>query len=329
MRFFLNRVGFLLLSVWAAITVNFLIPRMMPGSPVDAILAHFQSEGAPLGPNALHALEQQFGLSHAPLWTQYFGYVNNLFHGQLGTSITYYPLTVTEVIGRSLPWTLGLAGTATIISVLLGTFLGIYAAWHRGTRIDATLTTVTMFTSAIPYFWIALILVYLFGFELNWFPQLHAFTTLSNGVPWWRFSADVLYHAVLPGATIVISAIGGWLVGMRNNMVQTLGEDYVTFARARGVRDRRLMVFYAARNAILPNLTGFAMAIGFVVGGALLTEIVFSYPGIGMQLLTAVENEDYPLMQGIFLIIALAVLFANFLVELIYGLLDPRARQGE
>lgn len=329
MRFFLNRLGFLLISIWAALTVNFLIPRMMPGNPVDAILAHFQSEGAPLGPNALHALEQQFGVAHSSIWSQYLGYLQNLVHGQLGTSITYYPLTVTQVIERSLPWTLGLAGTATIISVLLGTFLGVYAAWHRGTRIDAGLTTITMFTSAIPYFWIALILVYLFGFELHWFPQYHAFSTLPPGVAWWKFALDVLYHAVLPGATIVISAIGGWLVGMRNNMIQTLGEDYVTFARARGVRNRRLMIAYAARNAILPNLTGFAMAIGFVVGGALLTEIVFSYPGIGMQLLTAVENEDYPLMQGIFLIIALAVLLANFFVEMVYGFLDPRARQGE
>lgn len=329
MRFFLNRIGFLLISVWAALTVNFLIPRLMPGNPVDAILAHFQADGSPLGPNAVHALELQFGLSHASLVVQYFGYLGNLLHGQLGISITYYPMTVSAVIMQSLPWTLGLIGTATLISVGLGTFLGVVAAWRRGTRFDTALTTVTMFTSAIPYFWIALILVYLFGFEFHWFPDLHAFTTLPNGVPWWRFSADILYHAILPGTTIVISAIGGWLVGMRNNMIQTLGEDYVTFARARGVPDRRLMIFYAARNAILPNLTGFAMAIGFVVGGALLTEIVFSYPGIGLQLLTAVENQDYPLMQGIFLIIALAVLFANFLVEMVYGLLDPRARQGE
>lgn len=327
MRFFLQRLGFLLISVWAALTVNFLIPRMMPGNPADAILAHFQSEGAPLGPNALHALEQQFGLSHAALWSQYVGYLGNLLHGQLGISITYYPMSVAAVIGRSLPWTLGLAGMATILSVILGTLLGVYAAWRRGTRLDATLTTITMFTSAIPYFWIALILVYVFGFLLHWFPQYHAFSSLSGA--WWQVAGDVLYHAVLPGLTIVISAIGGWLVGMRNNMIQTLGEDYVTFARARGVGDRRLMIAYAARNAILPNLTGFAMAIGFVVGGALLTEIVFSYPGIGMQLLTAVENQDYPLMQGIFLIIALAVLVANFLVDMLYGLLDPRARQGE
>lgn len=328
MRFFLNRLAFLLISIWAALTVNFLIPRLMPGSPVDAILAHFQADGAPLGPNAIRALEQQFGVSHASFVSQYFGYLGNLLHGQLGISITYYPLSVTEVIARSLPWTLGLAGTATVISVVLGTLLGVYAAWHRGTTVDSTLTTVTMFTSAIPYFWVAIILVYLLGFELHWFPQLHAFSDLSQGSPWWQFTGDVLYHAILPGATIVISSVGGWLVGMRNNMIQTLGEDYVTYARARGVSDHRLMIFYAARNAILPNLTGFAMAIGFVVGGALLTEIVFSYPGIGMQLLTAVENQDYPLMQGIFLIIALTVLLANFFVEMIYGFLDPRARQG-
>lgn len=329
MRFILNRTGFLLIAVWAALTLNFIIPRLMPGNPADAILAHFAAAGTPLGPNALHALDLQFGVSHAPIWTQYVEYLNNLLHGQLGVSTTYYPLSVAHVIGQSLPWTLGLAGSATVISVILGTGLGIYAAWHRGTRVDATLTSVTMFTSAVPYFWVALLLVYFLGSELRWFPQAHAYTLLAPNATSWQFTWDVLYHAVLPGATIVISAIGGWLITMRNNMIQTLGEDYVTFARARGIANRRLMVAYAARNAILPSLTGFAMAIGFVVGGALLTEIVFSYPGIGMQLFTAVENEDYSLMQGIFLIIALAVLLANYLVDLTYGFLDPRVREGE
>lgn len=326
MHFILRRTGFLLLAVWAALSLDFIIPRLMPGNPADAILAHFQAAGTPLGPNALRALDLQFGLSHAPILTQYVGYLGNLLHGQLGVSTTYYPMTVAQVIGQSLPWTLGLAGTATIISVVIGTSLGIYAAWHRGTPADAILTSITMFTSAVPYFWVALLLVFFLGSGLHWFPQAHAYSLLPSNAGWWRFMWDVVYHAVLPGGTIVISAMGGWLITMRNNMIQTLGEDYVTFARARGIFNRRLMVAYAARNAILPSLTGFAMAIGFVVGGALLTEVVFSYPGIGMQLFTAVQNEDYALMQGIFVIIALTVLLANYIVDLTYGLLDPRVR---
>jgi peptide/nickel transport system permease protein len=326
MRYVLNRFGFLVLSIWAALTINFVLPRLMPGNPAQVMIVRYKGQ---LTPVALHALELQFGITHAPLWQQYLQYLSHLLHGNLGLSLTYYPVPVSQVIAQSLPWTLGLVGIATIISMVIGTAVGIYLAWNHGRFWDNVLSTVAMFTAALPYFWLALLLLYVLSYVYHWFPLAHAYST--GMTPQWTlpFILNVVRHAMLPALTIVISSIGGWMIGMRNNMIQTLGEDYMTFAEARGIRRRRLMFQYAARNAILPSLTSFAMSLGFVVGGALLTEMVFSYPGVGLQLMVAVQNEDYPLMQGLFLIIALAVLIANFIVEMLYGRLDPRTRQGE
>lgn len=325
MRFILRRLGFLLLSLWAAATINFVLPRLMPGNPAILMIGRFKGQ---ISPKALHALELQFGVTNTPLWSQYLTYLNHLVHGQWGLSLTYYPVPVSRIIAQSLPWTLGLVGVATVLSVFIGVMLGIFTAWHRGGKWDAILPTMSTFTAALPYFWLALILLYLLGYLWHWFPMAHAYSSTLTPAFTLPFISNMLYHAVLPALTIVISSIGGWLLGMRNNMVQTLGEDYVLFGEARGLKSNRLMFQYAARNAILPSMTGFAMAIGFVVGGALLTEVVFSYPGLGFQLLAAVQNEDYPLMQGLFLIIAFSVLVANFLVELLYGKLDPRTRGG-
>ena len=325
MRYVLNRLRFLLLTLWAVVTINFILPRLMPGNPALLMIARFHDL---ISTQALHALELQFGVTRQPLWVQYLAYLNNLVHGNFGLSLTYYPVPVTTVILNSLPWTLGLAGTATLFSAVVGTFIGIHAAWKRGGALDSTLPVTTTFTGAIPHQWLGIILLYFFGFTLSWFPLGHAYSTTMT--PSWsaQFILNVLDHAILPGATMVIPTIGGWLLHMRNNMIQTLGDDYVIFGEAKGVKPSRLMYQYAARNAMLPSLTGFAMALGFVVGGAVLVEVVFSYPGIGYQLVNAVENEDYPLMQGLFLIIAVAVLVANFLVEILYAKLDPRVRRA-
>ncbi|AEJ40003.1 binding-protein-dependent transport systems inner membrane component [Sulfobacillus acidophilus TPY] len=325
MSYFLRRLGFLVLSLWAAATINFILPRLMPGNPAILMIGRFKGQ---ISPAALHALELQFGITHAPLWQQYLIYLNQLVHGQWGLSLTYYPVPVSKVIAQSLPWTVGLVGTATVLSVGLGVTLGVFTAWRRGGRWDTILPTLATFTAALPYFWLALLLLYGLGYEWHWFPLAHAYSTNLTPSFSLTFIFNVIRHALLPAITIVVSSIGGWLLGMRNNMIQTLGEDYVLFGEARGLSERRLMIHYAARNAILPSLTGFAMALGLVVGGALLTEVVFSYPGLGYQLLQAVQNEDYPLMQGLFLMIAFAVLVANFLVELVYAKLDPRTRGG-
>jgi peptide/nickel transport system permease protein len=325
-RYLRRKALFYLVAVWAAVTLNFLIPRLIKGNPVDVVLAKTQSL-TPMPAEARHALELQFGVSHDPIWVQYFGYLNNLIHGQLGLSVSYYPAPVTTVIGKTLPWTVTMVGVATVISVLLGITLGMVAGWRRGTWLDGLIPTTT-FLAAIPYFWLALVLLYLLAGLVGWFPLNggYAYTTTIgwNGA----FLGSAIYHAVLPALSIVLASMAGWMLGMRNMMVSTMGEDYVITAEAKGLKSRRIMLQYAARNAILPSVAGFAITLGFVVSGSLVTEVVFSYPGIGTSLLAAVQNVDYPLMQGIFLVIALSVLGANFIVDLLYALIDPRTRQA-
>lgn len=314
------------LALWAAVTINFGLPRLMPGNPAEAMFSKYKGTMSPAG---LHALELQFGFSNKPLYQQYGDYLWSLVTGHLGLSFSNYPTPVAEIIRQSLPWTIGLVGAATILSVLAGTAMGIYISWKRGGILDTILPPITMFLQAVPYFWVAMLFVYFFGFRWSWFPMNHGYdSSLTTG---WNgpFVASVLYHAALPGLTIFIGSFSGWMIGMRNNMINTLGEDYIVFAEAKGVSTARLMFMYAARNAILPQVTGFAIAIGNVVSGSILTEIVFSYPGIGNQLNNAVMNDDYPLIQACFLIIAISVLLANFIVDLLYARLDPRVRTEE
>jgi peptide/nickel transport system permease protein len=325
-RYYARRIGFYLLAAWAAITINFLLPRMMPGNPVEVLLARLKGH---LSPQAARALMIEFGLNHqASLVREYLTYLNQLAHGQLGVSITYFPTPVSTVIGEALPWTVILIGFATLVSFVLGTALGIVIGWKRGSRLDVLLPATTFF-SAVPYFWLALLAVLLFGFVLKWFPASGGYgltNTIGFNLP---FIESAISHAVLPAVTIIVASIAGWLLSMRNMMVSVLGEDYVALAEAKGLSSRRIMMTYGARNAILPNVANFALSIGFVVSGAILTEAVFSYPGIGYLLYEAVSNEDFPLAQAIFLVITITVLLANLLADIVYGLLDPRARQGD
>ncbi|CCQ98128.1 Binding-protein-dependent transport systems inner membrane component [[Clostridium] ultunense Esp] len=325
MRFVLNRLGFFVLSLWAAITINFVLPRLMPGNPADIMFAKFKGQ---LDPASMEAMKKAFGFTDKPMIIQYFEYLKGLFTGQWGLSFSNYPTPVVNIIESSIPWTIGLVGIATIFSVFIGTAAGIYISWKRQGILDDTLPLLTMAIQALPYFWVALLLLFVFGFKLNWFPMNHAYD--DGLVPELNltFISSVLYHGFLPGITILLGSLSGWLVGMRNNMINTLGEDYIVFAEAKGVSASRLMFTYAARNAILPQLTSFAIAIGNVVSGSILTEQVFSYPGIGMQLTNGVLMEDYPLIQSSFLLIAVSVLIANLIVDLLYSRLDPRVRTG-
>lgn len=324
MRYVIRRLGFYLLTAFVAITINFLVPHLMPGNPAEILIANFHGR---VSPAAIKSVSALFGLGHASLWSQYLTYWNQLLHGNLGISFSFYPATVTSVIARSLPWTIWLVGTSTVIGFILGTLLGIIVAWRRGSWLDSTVP-ITTFFSAIPYFWFGLVVVFIFGAVLHWFPLYGGYSS-STSIGWsWSFMASAFYYSVLPATTIVLSSIAGWLLGMRNMMITTIGDDYIVLAEAKGLTERRIMLAYAARNAILPSIADFALSLGFVVSGAILTEIVFSYPGIGYILYQAVDNEDYPLMQGIFLVITLAVLAANLLADLCYGALDPRTRQG-
>ena len=318
MRYLARRLAFYLLAAWASVTLAFIIPRLMPGDPEATMFARFHGK---LDPEAMAALRETFGFSKEPLYRQYISYLGHVASGDLGVSVSYFPARVGDVIATGLVWTLFLTGFAVVISYALGTFLGIVSAWRRRGWIDRTLPPLFVFLGAFPFFWLAMLLLFVFGYTLGWTPVRHAY---GDELTVW----SVLTHAALPAITIVVATAGSWMLDMRNTMIGVLGEDYITLAHAKGLPPRRVMLRYAARNALLPNITSFGMALGFVLSGSLLTEIVFSYPGQGYLLIQAVHSLDYPLIQGLFLTITMAVLGANLLVDLVYVWLDPRARGG-
>jgi peptide/nickel transport system permease protein len=323
-RFVLRRIGFFVVTLWAAITLNFFIPRLMPGNPALAMMARYKGH---INPQAIHALEIAFGVNnHQSLLSSYFTYLGNIFRGRLGISLTFFPDAVTHDVKQALPWTLLLVGVTTILAFVLGTLIGLLAAWKRGGWLDGALPPIFVITSAFPYFFLALLAIWLFAIKLGWLPQSGGYDIKDN-VSWtWGFAEDALKHAVLPAMTILITSIGAWILTMRNNTISVLAEDYVRMARAKGLNPWRVMWTYAGRNAILPNLTGFAMSLGFVVSGAILVEYVFNYPGVGWMFLQSVENQDYALMQGLFLMIVVAVLTAILAADAATAVLDPRTR---
>ena len=326
MNYFVRKLGFYLVALWAALTLNFLIPRLLPGNPVDILLAKLQQRGGMVTPSTRRSYELLLGGdSSQSLPAQYWNYVVNMLHGNLGVSVTYFPTKVTTVIATSLPWTIMLVGIATILATIIGVSLGAIVGWKRGSWLDSLVPGTTML-SALPYFWLALILVYVFSSILHVFPGQGGYDVSLD--PGWSsgFIMSALRYGFLPAATIVIASLGGWLLGMRNMMVSTLSEDYILTAQAKGLSERKILRSYAARNAVLPSIAGFAISLGFVVSGSIVTEQVFSYPGIGSKLLAAVQNNDYALMQGIFMFITLSVLGANLIVDLFYGVIDPRTR---
>jgi len=323
-RYLIGRLGFYLLAAWAALSLNFLIPRLMPGDPATVMFARFQGQ---LSPEAMVALKQTFGLSDGPWWSQYWTYLGHALVGDFGTSVAYFPEPVSGVLLRGLMWTVVLAGSAVVIAFLLGTLLGTLAAWRRGGWLDSVLPPLLSLLGAFPYFWLAMLALFVLGFDMGLFPLRHAYSDQLQPSFSLAFLVSVFRHTALPALTLVAVSLGGWMLAMRNTMIGVLGSEYIEYAHARGIAPRRVMLAYAARNAILPNVTGFGMALGFVLGGALLTEIIFSYPGQGYLLIQSVRAQDYPLMQGLFLTISLAVLAANWLVDCATVVLDPRTRR--
>jgi peptide/nickel transport system permease protein len=328
MPFILRRVAFYVVAAWAALTVNFFLPRAMPGNAVEAIMSKFPS----LTPSTYHALEAMLGVGHpGSLWSQYVSYLGDIVHFNFGTSVSSYPASVSSLLLQTIPWTLILVGTATVIAFFLGTFLGIIAGWRNGGWLDRVLPGL-MFVQAIPYFFLALILLWLFAVKvMHIFPIGAGYAGGTGLVPgWdWAFISSAIWHSVLPAFTIIITSVAGWMLQMRNVMITTIGEDYVLAGQAKGLSNRRVIFNYAARNAFLPQLQGFGLALGFVVSGAIVMEIVFSYPGVGLLLLSAVQSDDFPLMQAIFLVITFAVLLANLIIDLVIVAADPRVRTRE
>lgn len=325
MQYFIRKVGFYLLAFWGALTLNFFLPRLVPGNPVDLLISRMAQNGAP-PPGEREALTRLLGLGGGNMFVQYWQYLVQLAHFDLGVSVTNFPIPVTQVIATGLPWTLVLVGTTTLISFVLGTALGALAGWRHSRFLDVLLPATT-FLTAVPYFWLALLLLYLFGVVWGVSPLNGGYDpSLLTG--WnWEFIRSAVTHSIVPALTIVLAQLGGWMLSMRNMTLMTKSEDFVVAAEAKGLTSRKVLLGYAARNAVLPSFTGFAISLGFVVSGSLIMEIVFSYPGIGYLLLQAVQNSDYAQMQGIFLVIAISVLGANFVVDVLYGIVDPRTRQ--
>jgi peptide/nickel transport system permease protein len=324
MTFILRRFAFYLVAILITISFNFLIPRLMPGDPVDALFAGAQGR-IPL--ETLQAYKEMLGFVDGPLWIQYLKYMKSIFTWDLGPTIMLFPLPVTELLSVKLPWTLGLAGMSTVICVMIGLIIGTFAAYNRDGLVDRFMPAFWAFVGAMPQPVTALFLFFVLALSWKWFP-------LSYGAnpdldPGWtvEYVSSVLHHAVLPILCMIIGGIGAWIFNMRNAMINVLGEDYITMARAKGLSNRRIMANYAARNALLPVVTAVSMQIGFVMAGAIFIETVFNYPGVGLLLFKALAARDYPTMQACFLMIVLFVLVFNFIADLLNLWLDPRLRK--
>jgi peptide/nickel transport system permease protein len=316
--------------IWAAGTLNFFIPRIAPKNPIAEKLTQLAGTSG-VDPTKIQemseAFSEKFGLNR-PLWEQYLSYLRDVFTLDFGQSITQYPARVSDLIGAAAPWTLGLMLTTTLISFLLGTVLGAAAAWKRDSRILQVLSPLMMVFSAIPFYLIGLVLIYFLGAKAGLFPLSGGYGIVSIPEWSWDFALEVLYHSALPGLSIIIASIGTWAIGMRGMMVTVQGEDYMTFAEAKGLKPGRLFYRYGMRNAILPQVTTLALFFGQIVTGAVLVEIVFSYPGLGSLLLDSIKLFDFPTIYGIVFILTLTVALSMLVVDLLYPIIDPRVRFG-
>lgn len=322
----LKRVGLFLLVVWLAASVNFFLPRLGGQNPVRAaLLAQAASGGSvQLGMEDMVAeYDKKFGLDQ-PLWRQYLTYVGDMTRLDFNYSISNYPQRVIGMIGVALPWTVGLLLITTLISWVVGGLLGAFMAWPRSPRFLNWIMPPLLSLNAIPFFLLGLVLIYLLAFRLRWFPLSGGYTPGTFPAPTWTFAMDVLRHSVLPALSIVLVSIGGWALSMRAMMITTQGEDYVTYADAKGLKDGTIFTRYAIRNALLPQTTALALALGQLISGALLVEVVFTYPGIGTVLYRAIRGSDFYLVQGIVFILIVSIGVATLVLDLVYPLLDPR-----
>lgn len=324
----LRRLALVLAVVWAAGTINFFIPRIAPKNPIAEKLTQLAGTSG-VDPGKIKemadAFTSKFGLDR-PLWEQYVAYLRDVLTLDFGQSITRYPTRVSDLIGAAIPWTLGLMVTTTLIAFVLGTLLGAAAAWQRDSRILQVLSPLMMVFSAVPFYLIGLVLIYFLAARLGWFPLSGGYGIVSFPEWSWEFALEVLYHSVLPALSIVIASIGTWAIGMRGMMVTVQGEDYMVFAESKGLRPGRLFYRYGLRNAVLPQVTALALSFGQLVTGAVLVEIVFSYPGVGSLLLDSIKLYDFPTIYGIVFILTLTVALSMLVVDLLYPLLDPRIR---
>ena len=327
-RYLANKTVWYLGALVVAVVLNFLLPRLIPGNPVDVLVSKMGQGGlsSEAQQRTYEAFMREFGLDK-PIWDQFLLYISGVFNGNFGASFSFYPTPVSSLIAQSVPYTLALQLPAIVLGWIIGNLLGAIAAYKGGGWDKSVFTTALLFNST-PYYCLSIILLYVFGVVLGWFPVGGAYS-LGLSPEWsWEFFSDALTYWWLPFASLVLINIGGQAVGMRSMAIYELGSDYVNYSRSLGIGDRK-MTGYIFRNAMLPQITGLALSIGTMVGGALITELVFSYPGMGSLLFGAISSSDYPVIQAVTLIITVAVLVANYMVEILYGFIDPRIRASK
>jgi peptide/nickel transport system permease protein len=324
--YILKRFGVFLLIVWLAATLNFFLPKLSGQDPVRTKLLAEASLGGYVHAgieDMVKIYQAKFG-TDKPLWRQYLSYVDDVSRGNLNYSISNYPRTVAGMIREAVPWTIGLLGLTKLFSFIVGTVLGALLAWPGAPRWLQWLMPPLWALHAIPFFLLGLMLMYMFAFQFQWLPIFGGYSPGAQPALTGGFILDVLRHAVLPALSIVLVSVGGWALAMRGMMVTTMGEDYVTFAEAKGLRSATIFGRYCIRNAILPQATGLALALGQILSGAVLVEVIFGYPGIGALLFQAIKENDFFLIQGIVFTVIVALGFATFVLDVIYPWLDPR-----
>ena len=321
MSFLLRRLSFYFTAFLIAISFNFLLPRMMPGDPIDALFAAAQGK---MDIAQMDAVREMYGFVDGSAFEQYIAYIQSVFMLDLGPSVLMFPIDVTTVVGMALPWTMFLALGSLIVALMIGVSIGTYSAYRREGFFGQFVPPFLAFISNFPYIVTALLLFYFFGLQLEVLPLAYTYNPAIDPGFTWEFISSVAKHAVLPMGSMILVGIATWVFNMRNAMINVLGEDYVTMAEAKGLSSFRVMYRYAGRNAILPVATAIAMAIGFSFAGSIMTEVVFNYQGLGNILLKGIMARDYPLIQAILLILVSAVLTANFVADLLYVWLDPR-----
>jgi len=320
LRWFIRRLTTSIGVLFAALVINFAIPRMMPGSPLYAIAG-----GIKLTPEARQALIERFGLD-ASIQEQFWRYFAGVFRGDLGVSFYHYPRAVTAVVMDALPWTLLIIGSSLILQVIIGYFAGVTAGWKPGSKTDSISQTFSLTLLAAPIFWLGMIFLFVFSFQLGWFPLAGAQTAAATYSSTFGYVGDIIRHAALPIVAFTISRYAMYQLVLRNTMVTTLKEQYILTAEAKGLSENRIKYRHAARNSLLPMITMFGVSLVMVVGASVYIETVFSYPGLGLLLYNGVLNRDYPLVQGCFLGFAVLIVVANFIVDMVYMYLDPRIR---
>ncbi len=318
------------LTIFFVSSLTFFIVRLMPGNPIDIYIQELQTNQGMSYTEARDQAASLFAIDFdKPLHLQYFEYLGNLTRGNLGSSFRSTGTPVTSIIFRFLPWTIFSVGTALMISFALGILVGITVAYRRNGVLDNLLSAIGSVVSSIPNYLIALLIILIFGVQTGWLPYTKMRGSMSPGIQVGLtpdFIGDIFYHAFMPMLVYVLTTVGHWMLLMKSSTIATLEEDYVTVARARGLKDGRIVTAYVGRNASLPLFTQLAISIGFVVGGSIVIESIFAYEGVGRLLFNSIQARDYPVMQGVFLIITIAVVASNLLADLLYSRLDPRIR---